>query len=68
MNLFGELLFATDHPNPRRFDARESQPVPAGDCFQRLHNHVTNAGVQVAPLNSVRIDGADAAGITWVTS
>jgi uncharacterized protein (TIGR03067 family) len=56
MNLFGELLFASDHPDPRRFDASESQPVPADDCFKRLHNHVTNAGVQVEagkdPVNS----------------
>ncbi len=47
MNLFGELLFASDHPNLRRFDAGESQPIPALDRFQRMHNNVTNAGVQV---------------------
>src|SRR5271157_5417254 len=47
MNLFSELLLASDHPDARRFDASESQPVPADDCFQRLHNHVTNAGIQV---------------------
>ena len=38
---------------------------PVGNAFAGL---ATNAGVQVAPLNSVRTDGADAAGITWVTS
>src|SRR5258708_29480825 len=47
MNLFGELLFASDHPNLRRFDAGESQPIPALNRFQRMHNNVTNAGVQV---------------------
>ena len=47
MNLFGELLFVSDHPNLRRFDAGEFQPVPALDRFQRLHHHVTNASVQV---------------------
>jgi hypothetical protein len=47
VNLLGELLFASDHQDTRRFDAGESQPVPAHDCFQRSHNHVTNARVQV---------------------
>jgi hypothetical protein len=41
MNLFAELLFVNDRPDPLRFDAGESQSVPADDCFQRLHNHVT---------------------------
>jgi len=31
MNLLGELLFAGDHQDPRRFDAGEPQPVPAHD-------------------------------------
>ena len=47
MNLFSELLLTSDHPHARRFDASESRPVSADDCFQRLHNHVTNAGIQV---------------------
>ena len=47
VNLLGELLFARDRPNPRRFDAGESQPVPADDGLKRLHNHIANAGVQV---------------------
>jgi len=47
MNLLRELLFASDHHDSRRFDAGESQPVPADDRFQRLHNHVTDACIQM---------------------
>src|SRR6516225_4729116 len=47
MELFGDLLLAGDHPNLRRLDPSESQPVPADDRFQRRRYHVTNAGVQV---------------------
>jgi len=47
MNLLGQLLFATDHLDTRRFDTGKSQPVPAHDCIQRSHNHVTNARVHV---------------------
>jgi hypothetical protein len=46
-HLFGELLFASNHPDPRRLDAGESQPVLADNCFEWLHNHVSDAGVQV---------------------
>jgi hypothetical protein len=47
MNLFGEPLFASDHPDPRPFDRGESQPVPALDRLQRLHDRVTNTAVQM---------------------
>src|SRR6516165_1724423 len=47
VELFGELLLAGDHPNLRRLDASESQPVPADYRFQRRRYYVTNAGVQV---------------------
>ena len=47
VNLFGELLFASNHSDLRVFDTSESQPVAADDRFQRLHNHITNAGIQV---------------------
>ena len=47
MNLFGELLFTSDHPDSRRFDSGESKPIPADDGVQRLHNHITDAGVQM---------------------
>ena len=47
MDLFSELLFARDHPDLRRFDPGESEPVPAFDCFQRLHDNVTDASIQM---------------------
>jgi len=37
MNLLSELLFASDHPNSRRFDSSET----------RLHSHITGTGVQM---------------------
>jgi hypothetical protein len=47
MNLFSELLLASDHPDLRRFDTSESKPVPADDRIKRLHNHIADAGVQM---------------------
>jgi hypothetical protein len=47
MNLFSELLFTSDHPDLWRVDASESQPVSTDDSFKRLHNQVTNTGIEV---------------------
>jgi len=61
MNLFGELLFTSDHPDSRRFDSSETKPIPADDGVQRLHNQITDAGVQMesgkGPFIHSRFDG-----------
>lgn len=61
MNLFSERLFTSDHPDPRRFDTCKSEPIPAGDCVLRIHDHITNAGVEMEsgkdPLVHSRFDG-----------
>jgi hypothetical protein len=61
MNLLGELLFASNHQDTRRFDASESQPVPPHNCLQRSYNHITDPGVQMEsgknPLVHSSFDG-----------
>ena len=67
MNFFGERRSREIIGTRRRFDAGESQPVPAADCFHRLHNHITDAGVQMEsdknPFGHSSFDGIASAAV-----
>jgi hypothetical protein len=52
---FPQTAFARDHPDSRRLDARESQPISADDGSQGLRHHVTNACVQVESGKGARV-------------
>ncbi len=63
MDLLSELLFAGNHLSAHRFDSSEPQPVPADDRLQRLHNNITNAGIEVEPSKDPPVHS----GFDWKT-
>jgi len=63
VDLFGELLLASDHANAGRRDSRETQPVPTLDRVMRLDDNVANACVEVKSGKDPRVHSS----LDWVT-